>query len=63
MQHEPELPVRAADHHRLMERLANTQVSEEQAREVIRSPEAYRAFLAQVAAGLPAYALRASRAQ
>ena len=50
--------LRADDQHRLTERLANTHVSEEQAREVIRSPEAYHAFLVQVAAGLPAYARR-----
>ncbi len=48
-------PTRSSDQHLLLERLANAQVSDERAREIIRSPDAYRAFLGEVAAGLPAY--------
>ncbi|MBX9575453.1 MAG: hypothetical protein K2X07_07435 [Caulobacteraceae bacterium] len=61
MQPSTPFPARADDQHRLMERLASTQFSEEQAQEIIRSPDAYSAFLAEIAAGLPAYARRSLR--
>lgn len=55
MQLEP-FPTRAADYHRLMERLANARVSDEQAREILASREAHQAFIAELAAGLGSYA-------
>lgn len=45
-------PSRPADQHRLMERMASARVSPEQAREIIASPEAHRAFIAELCAGM-----------
>ena len=63
MQLATHFPIRADDQHRLMERLASARISDDQAREIIRSPEAHRAFLAEIAAGLPAFARRGMVAQ
>lgn len=49
-------PTRPHDQHRLMEKLANARVTEERAREIMSSPEAHRAFMAEVAMGLGSYA-------
>lgn len=49
-------PPRANDQHRMMERLASARISDDRAREIIQSPEAYQAFLLEVAAGLSGYA-------
>lgn len=51
-------PARADDQHRLLERLASARISDDRAREIIQSPDAYRAFLAEVGAGLGSYARR-----
>ncbi len=51
-------PIRADDQHRMMERLASARISDDRAREIIQSPDASRAFLAEVAAGLSGYARR-----
>lgn len=51
-------PPRADDHHRMMERLASARISDDRAREIIQSPDAYRAFLAEIGAGLGSYARR-----
>lgn len=51
-------PTRPHDQHRLMEKLANAQVTEERAREIMTSREAHRAFMAEVAMGLGSYARR-----
>lgn len=48
-----EMPMRASDHHRLMERLANQRITDDQAREIMRSAEAHRAFIAALCAGMP----------
>lgn len=61
MQQSTPFPARVDDQHRLMERLASTQVSDERALEIIQSPDAYSAFLAEIAAGLQAYARRSLR--
>jgi hypothetical protein len=56
-------PTRANDQHRMMERLASARISDDRAREIIQSPDAYRAFLAEVAAGLGSYARRSAAPQ
>lgn len=53
-------PARADDQHRMMERLASARISDDRAREIIQSPEAYQAFLLEVAAGLSGYARRST---
>jgi hypothetical protein len=53
-------PTRADEQHRMMERLASARVSDDRAREIIQSPDAYRAFLAEVAAGLSGFARRSA---
>lgn len=49
-------PIRAEEQHRIMERMASARISDDRAREIIQSPEAYQAFLLEVAAGLSGYA-------
>lgn len=45
-------PTRPDDQHRLMERMASARVSPEQAREIIRSLDAHKAFIAELCAGM-----------
>lgn len=52
MQHDQPYPQRPADQHRLMERMADAKVSDELARQIIASPEAHRAFIASLCAGM-----------
>lgn len=46
------LPARPGDQHRLLERMASAQITDEQARRIIRSPEAHQAFIASLCAGM-----------
>lgn len=52
MQQQNLFPVRPADQHRLLERLASARLTNDQAREIIRSPEAHQAFIAELCAGM-----------
>lgn len=45
-------PVRPADQHRLLERMASARLSDDQARAIIASPEAHKAFIAGLCAGM-----------
>lgn len=45
-------PTRPADQHLLKKRMANAQISDQQAMEIIASPEAHRAFIAALCAGM-----------
>lgn len=45
-------PIRLADQADLLQRLANTRVTDHQARQIIASPEAHRAFIASLCAGM-----------
>jgi hypothetical protein len=45
-------PTSAADHHRLLERMANAKISDAEAREILSSEEAHRQFIAALCAGM-----------
>ena len=46
------IPPRPADQHRLMERMAHANVSDDEAFDIIRSPEAYRDLVAALCQGI-----------
>lgn len=52
MQEHLSFPTLPADQHQLLERMASARVSEQQARDIIASPEAHRQFIASLCAGM-----------
>lgn len=47
-----QFPARPVEQHRLMERMASAQISDEQAREILTNREAHRAFIAGLCSGM-----------
>lgn len=52
MQQQNLFPVRPSDQHRLLERMASARLADDQAREIIASPKAHQAFIAELCAGM-----------
>ncbi len=45
-------PTRPDDHHRLMERMVSTRVTDQQARAIMADPEEHRQFIVALCAGM-----------
>jgi hypothetical protein len=47
-----QFPTRPVEQHRLMERMASAQISDQEAREILTNREAHRAFIAGLCSGM-----------